>query len=184
MKSLGIFLKTAFAIFVFSVLTACGGGGGGGDNQTPTTIPATPSALSIQSSSQSQVDLSWTDNASNETGFKVERKEGLSGTYTVLAIIPANSISYSDTSVTAGITYIYRLRAYNSAGDSSYTNEATVNISGVTPPLPAAPTSLIATAISASQVDLTWTDNATDETGFRLERKIGAAGVYSEIKTF
>lgn len=171
----------SFYIFIVTTLSACGG-----DSQTTTvtTIPVTPSALTIQSSSQSPVDLSWTDSASDETGFKVERKQGVSGSYTLLAILPANSISYSDISVTVGITYIYRLRAYNSAGNSPYTNEATVSISGVTPLLPAAPTSLIATAISASQVDLIWTDNATDETGFRLERKIGTAGVYSEITTF
>jgi len=169
-------------IFVSSLFSACGGGGG--DSKTASTIiPATPSALSLQSVSQNQVSLSWTDNATNETGFKVERKQGTSGSYTVLALLPANTTTYSDTRVTAGITYIYRIHAYNRSGNSSYTNQTTASVPGVTPTLPAAPVSLIATAISSSQVDLIWTDKATDEAGFRVERKIGATGVYSVITT-
>jgi hypothetical protein len=48
---------------------------------------------------------------------------------------------------------------------------------------PSAPTNLIATAINANRIDLSWKDNSTNEDGFRIERKIGTAGTYTEITT-
>jgi len=54
---------------------------------------------------------------------------------------------------------------------------------GVVTTIPAAPSSLTATAISASQINLSWSDNSNNEDGFRIERKIGAAGTYSQIVT-
>ena len=46
---------------------------------------------------------------------------------------------------------------------------------------PAAPTGLMATVVSATRVDLTWTDASTNETGFTVERKIGAGGAFVPI---
>ena len=65
------------------------------------------------------------------------------------------------------------MRAYNAAGDSDYSNTASAVTPGA-PALPAAPTNLAATAVSKSQINLTWTDNATNETGFKIERCKGA----------
>jgi len=68
--------------------------------------------------------LQWTDNANNETGFKVERKTGTGGAFAQIATVGVNVTSYNDSSVNAGNTYCYRVRAYNSTADSAYTNEA------------------------------------------------------------
>jgi hypothetical protein len=68
--------------------------------------------------------LTWTDSATNEDGFKVERKTGSTGAFGQLATLAANATGYVDGSVTAGTTYCYRVRAYNGAGDSAYSNEA------------------------------------------------------------
>jgi predicted phage tail protein len=81
--------------------------------------------------------------------------------------------SYSNTGLTASTSYSYRVRAYNDAGDSDYSNTATALIQAA-PAVPAAPTNLVATAVSKSQINLTWTDNATNETGFRIERCKGS----------
>ncbi len=72
-----------------------------------------------------QVGLTWQDNSTNETGFKIERATG-SGSYSLLATIAANTTNYSDTSVAAGGTYSYRVYAYNSAGSSGMSNVATL----------------------------------------------------------
>ena len=71
-----------------------------------------------------QLTLTWTDNSSNEAGFKVERKTGSGGVYAQVASLDAGATGYVDQAVTTGATYCYRVRAYNSAGNSAYSNEA------------------------------------------------------------
>lgn len=85
--------------------------------------PDSPSGLSAAAISSNQIDLAWTDNSNNEAGFKIERKTGIDGTYSQVAIVGAGIINYSDTGLTAGTNYDYRIRAYNSLGDSAYSNE-------------------------------------------------------------
>jgi Fibronectin type III domain. len=70
-----------------------------------------------------QLQLAWTDNANNEDGFKIERKTGTTGTYTQVATVGPNVTSYSDFSLADGATYCYRVRAFNSVGNSAYTLE-------------------------------------------------------------
>ncbi len=83
------------------------------------------SALSVSASESfaAQLQLSWTDNSTNETGFKIDRKTGTSGTYAQIASVGAGITSYTDSTVTAGTNYCYRLYAYNTAGNSTYTAE-------------------------------------------------------------
>src|SRR5258706_643267 len=71
-----------------------------------------------------QITVSWTDNSTNEDGFKVERKMGLLGTYAWFTTTNANVTSVLDTTLTAGILYCYRVYAYNAVGKSAYSNEA------------------------------------------------------------
>jgi hypothetical protein len=88
------------------------------------TPPEAPSSLLATATSTSQIDLVWTDNSSNESGFEVERKTGAGGTYSQIDIVSKDVGSYSNTSLNASTVYYYRVRAYNSAGNSSYSNGA------------------------------------------------------------
>ena len=94
-----------------------------------TTGPIAPSDLSATATPTSQINLSWTDNSSDEIGFKIERKTGTDGIYTHVATVAANVQTYSDTSLTAGTLYYYQVRAYNDSGDSDYSNEASATTS-------------------------------------------------------
>jgi PKD repeat protein len=69
------------------------------------------------------VTLSWTDNATNENGFVVERAATTSGPWAQIATVSSNVTSYLDTTVTCG-TFYYRVKAYNDAGSSDYSNIA------------------------------------------------------------
>ena len=72
--------------------------------------------------------LQWTDNATNETGFRIERSPSSSGTFTQIATVGTNITTYSDTTVTSGQNYCYRVQAFNSAGASGYTNVACATV--------------------------------------------------------
>jgi hypothetical protein len=107
------------------------------DNVTITqpTVPNAPSALTATAVSASQINLSWTDNSSNETGFRIERKTGSGGSWSQIATVGANVTAYADTGLSAGTQYTYRVRAAGSGGDSGYSNEAnaTTQSGGGTP---------------------------------------------------
>ena len=71
-----------------------------------------------------QLILNWNDNSTNEDGFRIERKIGTGGTYAQIAQTAASASSYTDVGLTDGTSYCYRVRAFNAAGDSAFTNEA------------------------------------------------------------
>ena len=132
--------------------------------------PAAPSNLDATAINATQVNLTWTDNATNETGFTIERAlvtNGVPGTFDGIDGVGVNITAYNDPTVSPSTTYAYRVVAFNGPINSQPSNVATAT----TLPLPpAAPANLVANAASATQVNLTWTDNANNETGFRLER--------------
>ncbi len=144
------------------------------------TAPLAPSALSASPISAEQVDLLWTDNSDNETGFRVERKTG-AGAFSEIATVGANVTGYSSSGLMENTSYTYRIRAYNSYGNSDYSNESTATTPFV-PAVPAAPGNLVANPVSASQLDIGWSDNSGNEQGFKIERKEGS-GSFSEIAT-
>ena len=83
--------------------------------------PINPTANPVSSS---QIDLYWTDNSSNEMDFEVERKTGSVGPYSQIDTVTADVTSYNDTGLSESTSYYYGVRAYNSAEDSNYSNEA------------------------------------------------------------
>jgi hypothetical protein len=93
-------------------------------NFLATSPPEGPSSLITTAISDSQINLKWTDNADNENGFILERKIGTSGTYVQIATLAANVNTYDDTGLNPSTTYDYQLKAYNSLGESAYSNEA------------------------------------------------------------
>ena len=88
------------------------------------TVPIAPSNLTAQAASCNQINLSWQDNATNETGFKVERATSSSGPWSQITTLGANATSYANTGLNQSTIYYYRVYAYNAAGNSSYSNTA------------------------------------------------------------
>lgn len=87
------------------------------------TVPAGPSNLTANAVSTRQINLAWTDNANNETGFKIERSTNGS-TFMEITTVGANTISFNNTGLAGSTTYFYRVRASNSGGNSAYSNTA------------------------------------------------------------
>jgi hypothetical protein len=87
----------------------------------PADMPAAPTYLKATATSPSSVTLQWTDNATTETGYKVESAQN-GGTYGEIASLPANSTSYINTGLSLGTKYKYRVRAVNGSVYSLYSN--------------------------------------------------------------
>ncbi|MCY2952420.1 MAG: fibronectin type III domain-containing protein, partial [Planctomycetota bacterium] len=144
--------------------------------------PAAPSNLTGSVVSFQQINLAWTDNANNETGYSIDRKQGADGAWAPIAALAADSTGYSDQGLLADTEYSYRVEAQNGAGGSAYATSATVQTPGVVVPTPpSAPSGLVASAISSQQINLSWTDNADNESGFFVERKQGSGGTWQQI---
>jgi len=115
----------------------------GGTNTT--IIPIAPSNLTGIVVSNSRVNLSWTDNSTNESGFKIERRQD-GGNYTLIGTVNQDIINYSDSVLASPVNYTYRVYSYNAVGNSiTYSNEFQININGI-PNL----TTMVATSITAN----------------------------------
>ena len=85
--------------------------------------PDAPTGLTATPASTTQINLAWTDNATNETGYKVYRStNGVD--YSELDDIAVNSVTYNDTTISAGTLYYYKVSAYNGGGESDLSGAA------------------------------------------------------------
>lgn len=92
--------------------------GGGGALAAPTNLQAT-------AISSSEVQLSWSDNSTSETGFRIEARQGASGTFTQVGTVGANVTGAIVNGLTSGVSYSFRVRATNGTANSAYSNVAT-----------------------------------------------------------
>ncbi len=140
------------------------------------TVPSTPTNLTASAFSATQINLSWTASTDNVgvTGYQIERCVG-AGCSNFTALTTVSTTSYSNTGLTNGTSYSYRVRATDAAGNLSGFS----SVSSATTPdtqAPTAPSGLTATALTSTQINLSWTA-ATDNvavTGYQIERCQGA----------
>ena len=93
--------------------------------QVTANLPGAPSNLTATAISRSQINLNWSDNSGSETGFKIERCTGAAcSNFAQIATVGANVKNYSNTGLKRNTSYRYRVRAYNSFGNSAYSNIA------------------------------------------------------------
>jgi chitodextrinase len=134
-----------------------------------TTAPSTPGGLTANAVSTSQINLGWTASTDNVgvTGYRVYR----GGT---LLVTLGNVTSYQNTGLTAATTYSYTVQALDAAGNASGQSTAAVATTPAIPDViaPTTPTGLTATAVSSSQINLSWTASTDNVgvTGYRVYR--------------
>ena len=129
---------------------------------TDTQAPTVPTNLTATAVSSSQINLSWTASTDNVgvTGYKVFRAGAQIGT--------TAGTTYQNTGLTASTSYSYTVSAYDAAGNNSAQTSAVsattqaVTVTDTQPPT--VPTGLMATAVSSSQINLSWTAS-TDNVG-------------------
>jgi hypothetical protein len=144
------------------------------------TPPVSPSNLQATTFSGNEIDLTWNDNSSDETGFRIERSLNGTSNWTEIGVVGANIIFYKDVGLScSSATYYYRVRAYRQT-DGLYSQYSNVD-SAATQPCP--PSDLIATTVSKTQIDLSWQDNSSDETQFYIERSLNGSTNWSIISS-
>jgi len=89
------------------------------------SAPTVPGGLAATAVSSSQINLSWTDNSTDETGFKIESCQNAGCTnFAQIAQVGTNTTSFSNTGLSRNTRYRYRVRAFNTGGNSAYSNIA------------------------------------------------------------
>ncbi|MGE5607782.1 MAG: lamin tail domain-containing protein [Bacillota bacterium] len=102
----------------------------GGTPGSPFLPPAPPTLLTATGLSSSSVRLIWHDNSNSEDGFRIERsQDGIH--FTQIGVTAPNATTYTDVGLQSGIFYTYRVRAFNGASTSDYSNEFTISTPGV-----------------------------------------------------
>ena len=151
-----------------------------GSRGVDTVAPAAPSTVTA-TGSQSSITLAWLDNAESDlAGYNVYRASSLDGTYVKLNSGLLTQSNYADLAAPVGATSYYRITAIDATGNESAASTAYA-FRAASGAVPAAPTSLAATP-STTSVNLAWTDNASDETGYLIERQ-NADGSYTQLGT-
>lgn len=170
---LGLALDTNYLYRVRAVGAA---GSSTFSNEAATATPPTPPAnVTAVVGGPGQVLVAWTDTSQSETGFKVERKNGTA--FAVIGNPAAGVTGFTDGGLAAGTTYVYRVRATNQGGDSTPSNEA----ARLT--LPAVPVALAASAVSSTQLRLTWTDGNPSPPPVKVERSASQSGPFALVGT-
>jgi hypothetical protein len=138
---------------------------------THTDVPAAPTNLMAMGISDTQIQLTWSD-ATPNTGTEIKIERSADGTtFTQIALVGRSDTTFTDTGLSPGTTYYYRIRATNQVGDSAYTATASGDTRIVTPVL-------TVTDVCSCEIDLSWTLSGNDH--YMLERAFGT-GAFQTI---
>jgi len=152
-------------------------------NQTATTMsPLAPSSLTAVYQGSLSNYVTWVDNSNYETAYALWFTNTGSSTFSLLAVLPANTTTYTHTGLNYNTNYCYKAKSINNVGSSAFTNidcAATPALSMI----PAVPLTLAAINNGNLINNLTWTDNSNNETNFELWYTTGTSNTYSLLAT-
>jgi hypothetical protein len=139
------------------------GGSSGNSNVVPVVVgsapPAAPSGADAVPSGSAVAKVAWVDNATNESGFRVERSTDGGASWVVAGTAGMDATSFYDVGQPSEQPLCYRVIAFNSRGDSPPSNTDCTT-------LPAAPSDLLAGDPNL----LGWADNSAVEDGYEVQR--------------
>jgi uncharacterized protein (TIGR02145 family) len=124
-------MKKILSIIILILVCSCSTSTDENGNSNTTVVPLPPTGLTGSVISPTQINLTWTDNSTNESGFKIERRIG-SANYAVVGTVNQDVLNFSDSGLTPSTTYTYRVYAFNAVGNSlTYTNEVTLTTTAI-----------------------------------------------------
>ncbi|MGB3852610.1 MAG: T9SS type A sorting domain-containing protein [Tunicatimonas sp.] len=142
--------------------------------QTPT--PDAPENLTLTTPTQTSATLRWTSHANNETGYRIERSENNTSSFSLAngGYTNVDTTEYQQTALPVDKEFFYRVRTVNATHQSAYSDTVLANT--YTPP-----SGLTATVASATEITLNWQDNSNGELGFIIQRTTN--GSFSQLAT-
>ena len=165
---------TAGQIYYYRVRTLYGSNQSAPSNMqnatTQTVLPPTldaPSGITI-----SQITLTW-GSVTENAGYKLERSPD-NANWTVIASPSTGATSYTDTGLTSGTLYYYRISTKNSQGSFSLPS----NMQSAVTLLPSPSVSL--TGVTEARIDLTW-QLVFGATNYKVFRSIGPDGPWTQV---
>ena len=149
-----------------------------GQVKSVTPKPSAPVVKIGHSASSGKPMLTW-NAVSGATSYKVYRATSQNGTYSLLGTV--TTTSYINTGAKDGVTYYYKVKAVNSAGESAFSNTVSGQSKSVTPK-PSAPVVKIGHSATSGKPMLTW--NTVDgAASYKVYRATAKSGAYSVINT-
>ena len=145
-------------------------------------VPTVPTTLAATATAYNMIKLTWADKSSNETGFEIYRKASTDPAYVIIGTTIANAVAFTDSTVNPSTAYSYKILAVNNYGQSPFTAVVTKTTPALPSP-PTAPSTLTATTLSSSKINLTWADKSTNETGFEIWRSLTTNTNFILLKT-
>lgn len=147
------------------------------DDATTYGVPSQITDLDVDGVSNSQIDLSWTEpsnNGSPITGYWIEYESPIGGGW--LTAVPSHpNTTYNHTSLSSNTVYNYRVSAINSYGTGTASN------TDADYTYPDAPTTLLASVFSTTQINLSWVAPSGPLTGYKIERESPVGGGFSVL---
>ncbi|HEX2907336.1 MAG TPA: choice-of-anchor Q domain-containing protein [Phototrophicaceae bacterium] len=144
------------------------------------SLVAAPSGLTVNAAVANNLDLTWVDNAPDETAYHVERSLNGVSDWQEIATTAANVTTYRDAGLVCDTIYYYRVRAFQS-GSSSFSNFSAFASAKTLPCVLVVPTLQTVTVLSATQMRLNWLDASTNETAYRIERSLNGETDWQEV---
>ncbi|MCP4801066.1 MAG: tandem-95 repeat protein, partial [bacterium] len=145
-------------------------------------VPATPTNLTLTLIDTDAIELSWIDNSINEDGFRIYRGTE-SGSLTMLAEVPANSVSLSDIGLAPHTEYFYNISAFNSFGESGMSGEQSESTPNTDPVIDLEALSVVFDEDGSTIVDFEGYIN--DDDGDELIiTATNSANIFAEIDVF
>jgi hypothetical protein len=139
------------------------------------TAPTAPTAASATATGHDTIELTWSDQSTNEDRFEIDRSTDGGGSWPDRFTAPAGTTHLTDVGLASSTAYAYRVRACNAVGCSDFTASTTAT----TAPTP--PAGLTAVVVSPTRINLAWTDRSADETAFIIERSTDGGFSWSGI---
>jgi hypothetical protein len=134
--------------------------------------------------SATQIDLSWPDNSSNETGWEIHRSTtGGNGTFSLLAQTPANTTTHSNVGLKPTTEYCYRIRWFRISGKKTTLGAFLTTTCATTFGPPVAASDVSATPGLYGAVEVAWITKSFTAEGFRLERAASSEGPWVKVET-
>jgi len=124
--------------------------------------PSAPDIVAVSPLSTAEINLQWVDHTDGELGMRVQRSEDSGQNFDWYINLPANTTTWTDTSLQDGKDYTYRVRAYGNGVDTAYTPK----VKKFT--VLAAPSAVTAFAASQTQMQVEWADLSQSETGYEI----------------